>query len=353
MAETEVKKINGRELCDNKAREDISKLSEEKADKNVIINITKTTSDDGTAAYSADKTFEEIETAISEDKEVKVKFNATYYSMVQHNVGKNVWFQCCNQSSAGIINYMIKADNTVTLAYEPVQATKDRVDKLDADSTTTQYPSAKAVVDYVDGYSAINKNLLIVNVDTETKTADKTAKEIYESAQSGIPCVCMYYDIPFVYSQGVNVHWEDYGYALFNYPRDDNNQLKIDCQGKVTVRNTELYSKEATEDQRGLVRLGRGFKKPDYPDVDKYLVDNVICPESAEVGQIVRITAVDENGVPTAVEAIDAPEQEDPEQIAELVFLNYIDAIDDINGETVYGTEQLQEDLDEINGEEV
>lgn len=32
MVETEVKKINGRELCDNKAREDISKLSEEIAD---------------------------------------------------------------------------------------------------------------------------------------------------------------------------------------------------------------------------------------------------------------------------------------------------------------------------------
>lgn len=133
------------------------KLSSEKADKNVIVNIAKTTSDDGTAVYSADKTFEEIETAISDCKEVKVKFNATYYRMVQHNVGRNIWFQCCNQSSAGIIHYKIEADNTVTLVYEPVQATKDRVDELSANSTTSQYPSAKAVVDYVS-------NLLIETV---------------------------------------------------------------------------------------------------------------------------------------------------------------------------------------------
>ena len=158
--------------------ERVNNLEEFKKDKDVIVNITKTTVD-GTAKYSADKTYEEIETAISEGKEVKAKFNATYYRMVQHNVGKNIWFQCCNQSSAGIIHYKIEADNTVTLVYEPVQATKDRVDELTPDSTNTQYPSAKAVVDYVDANTVIrplpvleevyneevDKLIITVNVD--------------------------------------------------------------------------------------------------------------------------------------------------------------------------------------------
>lgn len=51
MVETEVKKINGRELCDNKAREDISKLSEDIAD--LKENSTSSGSGSGSGLTSA------------------------------------------------------------------------------------------------------------------------------------------------------------------------------------------------------------------------------------------------------------------------------------------------------------
>lgn len=91
----------------------VDTLVSNKQDKNMIVNVTKTTAEDGTVTYSADKTFEEIKVTINNGIDVFVKSNNVIYELLKLT-NSNVQFTSYTASSMLYQKIVIKSDDIVT-----------------------------------------------------------------------------------------------------------------------------------------------------------------------------------------------------------------------------------------------
>ena len=124
----------------------------EKQDKNFVVTITSSTAEDGSTVYSADKTFAEIDEAMTAGKTVLAKYNMAIYYSDFYNTEKLIRFSSANRTSDtySVIQSFIINNTTGKIAYttKGVESVSNRIQILSSDSTASQYPSAKAVVDY-------------------------------------------------------------------------------------------------------------------------------------------------------------------------------------------------------------
>lgn len=146
---------------DEPVAEQIDEVVSVKQDKNLIVNITHTTADDGTKTYSADKTFAEVNEAITSGVDVVLYYSQMYFTLSMYS-GVSAIFTSSQAVTGCIMSTITWNGNSGKIAYKTAnaQTIADRKTTLSADSTHGSYPSAKAVVDYVD--EAIGN----INLDT-------------------------------------------------------------------------------------------------------------------------------------------------------------------------------------------
>lgn len=119
--------------------------------KDFVINISSSTVD-GMQTFTADKTFEEIKTAIVEDRNPIMLFGGmTFY--LSYEGAKAIGFTAIRNantatvSNTSVIYLSINNNNVITRQSNQLQAIKNRVTVLSQESTHSNYPTAKAVVD--------------------------------------------------------------------------------------------------------------------------------------------------------------------------------------------------------------
>lgn len=116
--------------------------------KDFIVTISSSADSNGKTVYSADKTFIEIKDAVDSGKNVIAKHLYQTYNL-QFFTAASVIF---TNTALGYSVYQIAITNAnkVTLVINNLERVSNQVHELSDKSTISQYPSAKAVVDYVD-----------------------------------------------------------------------------------------------------------------------------------------------------------------------------------------------------------
>ena len=135
---------------------------ETKQDKNMIVTITSTTAEDGTVTYNADKTFEEIKSAINNEVNVFVKSNGVTYNLLK-STNSNIQFTSYTPSTMLYQKIVIKNDNVVTYSATNIVATENMYGGVKADAATeTDTVPAKIGTDgklYVPTYPEIPEQI--------------------------------------------------------------------------------------------------------------------------------------------------------------------------------------------------
>lgn len=116
----------------------------------MFVNVTQT---DGT--YTADKAFAEVDNAISEGKKVVMKYNTNMQTNMlfvsAYLAGDTIIFSNTINLGVPMMSSLIwSSDETITNAGSSLVSSSNRTTVLSSSSTHSQYPSAKATVDYVN-----------------------------------------------------------------------------------------------------------------------------------------------------------------------------------------------------------
>lgn len=218
--------------------------------KQFVVNITATTTD-GTTTYSADKTFAEIDEAISKGKNVVACTDYLYYPLVRHQSNGIVLFSAFEANTGGYIGYLISAAGIVIRYDGTSEKIANRVSSIDENNTTTvNYPSTQAVVDYAASKTdleaisalvgdtsvseqintAITESVADWNQNDETATDYIKNRPFYEDGQVEIeivaettvefanePYAINPFEIKFVEGQTYFVTWDGTVYECVSY----------------------------------------------------------------------------------------------------------------------------------------
>lgn len=102
--------------------------------------------------YSADKTFAEVEEAIADKKMIVGIYNNVRYTISSYFPDALIIFSFAQNLGTPTVASIIWNNSTGSIVYDTtnVQSVSNRTTVLSSSSTHTQYPSAKAAVDYVN-----------------------------------------------------------------------------------------------------------------------------------------------------------------------------------------------------------
>lgn len=143
-----------------------------KQDKNLIVNLSSTTAEDGTVTHSADKTFEEIKLAYDNGTNVYLLSSGIKFELNTANT--NLWFNAyAPNASMAYHTVKITSDNVVTLTSKSISATSYFYGGIKADTKSeTDTVPAKIGNDgklYVPTYPSLD------GYATETYVSDSIA----------------------------------------------------------------------------------------------------------------------------------------------------------------------------------
>lgn len=190
--------------------------------KPIIVNI----SNDG-EIYAADHTYEEIKANVDSGKTVLVKFKYQYFKLDSYD---DTSFIFTNTSVNNRIDKMIITnDGSVTYHMSHFESLDNKIDEgsgLTPESTSQQYPSAKAVVDALslklstnDSYDALgtdNKTIIGSINEVNDKTSDLKLKNIVANITgnniNGYICDISFEDLWNFHEEGRDVLFNIAGY---------------------------------------------------------------------------------------------------------------------------------------------
>ena len=141
-------------------KEELARLEREKADKSELTelsaevsglsekieNLPSAESDVFKAIYGV-TTYEEVSEAYNQGKIIHCDYESRCYELAVFT-GNIAWFSCLNTTTSFLL--MLNADSSWSKASYGLENVGNRVDTIKADAKTYQYPSAKAVYDFVN-----------------------------------------------------------------------------------------------------------------------------------------------------------------------------------------------------------
>lgn len=122
--------------------------------KDILVTITRTTNEDNTYSYTADKTFEEIDIAISQGTTVILYYSNMYFTVSRYTAGQSIYFTNIwnfNDTFVSNSSFIIGSDNIITyISIGQIEVQKNRVLEITSDMITSanRYPSVPAVMKY-------------------------------------------------------------------------------------------------------------------------------------------------------------------------------------------------------------
>lgn len=153
-----------------------------KQDKDLIINITSSTVD-GETVFTADKTFAEIKTAISEGKSPVMLSSGMRYDL-SYDSSTTIGFTFVRNMNnvlgdMTVVQYFsINNNDVITRQNNQIQCSSAKVSTLSSDADHSHYPSAKAVVDYAAAKTDLDEVSALVG---DTPVASQISEAITNS----------------------------------------------------------------------------------------------------------------------------------------------------------------------------
>lgn len=149
----------GSSYDDTEVKEELARLKREKADKSELTELSEEVSglservdklpsaeSDVFKAIYGVTTYEEVSEAYNQGKIIHCDYESRCYELAVFT-GNIAWFSCLNTTTSFLL--MLNADSSWSKASYGLENAGNRVDTIQADAKPYQYPSAKAVYDFV------------------------------------------------------------------------------------------------------------------------------------------------------------------------------------------------------------